>query len=76
MTDPRGTVTPSGNHGRVAHDIRPHTFTPDVGERPNHRGERPCSVCPLPKLNRIHRDPPEDDSARILGESSSASGDA
>ena len=50
--------------------IRPHTYTPDVTVPGDHKGNRPCSVCPLPKGNQaIHRDRLDDDSDRILGES-------
>lgn len=54
---------------------RPHTFTPDVSVEPNHRGERPCSVCGMPAGNKkVHREPMPDDSFRILGESRLDSG--
>lgn len=49
--------------------IRPHTYTPDVTVPADHRGHRPCSVCPLPEANAVHRERLDDDSDRILGES-------
>lgn len=55
--------------------MRPHTFTPDVTLPGNYKGERTCMACHLPERNAVHRPPIEDDSDRILGESSFGDGD-
>lgn len=50
-----------------------HHYQPDMTVAPDHRGERPCAACPLPKANAVH-DVAELDpdvavvAARIIGE--------
>ena len=49
--------------------IRPHTFVPDFSEPADHKGNRLCAGCSMPKDNRVHDyTPPKDNSARIIGE--------
>jgi hypothetical protein len=50
-----------------------HHFQPDMTVAPDHRGDRPCALCPLPLGNAVHevaaRDPEEAVvAARIIGE--------
>ena len=54
-----------------------HHYQADVTVAPDHRGERPCTQCPLPLGNAVHDVPPRDPeeavvAARIIGEGTGA----
>lgn len=36
---------------------RPHTYMPDLAAPADHRGDRPCATCGLPRRNAAHTDP-------------------
>ena len=49
--------------------IRPHEFAPDSSATDRPGGKpRQCVLCDLPRENKIHRDVPDDVSARITGD--------
>jgi hypothetical protein len=53
--------------------VNEHHYQPDMTVAPDHRGERPCTLCPLPRGNAVHEVAALDlevavVAARIIGE--------
>ena len=48
--------------------LRRHDFSPDSTAVDRPGGKPACVLCGLPEVNRVHADPPVDESARIVGE--------
>ena len=43
-----------------------HIYVPDATVAPDHRGQRPCLHCPLPRGNAVHQVPEVDDEVKAV----------